>query len=131
MAQGCRHDMLALRLRGWQDHRMIARASLALALLAIAAPAQANICNQFANSAWRMAYQRDLGVGPGRAMAEIDDSESAGNSPRIIAVYRAMLREIFANPRLTPEAAAYRSRTAPCGWPGASPMGATGASVPR
>lgn len=108
---------------------MIKRAALSLALLAFAAPAQAGICDQFANSAWRMAYQRDLGTGPGRAMAEIDASERAGNAPRIIAVYRAMLREIWANPRLTPQAAAYRSRTAPCGWPGASPVG--GAGVPR
>lgn len=100
---------------------MIARASLVLALLAIAAPAQANICNQIANSAWRMAYQRDLGMGPEQTRREIDASAAAGNSSRIITVYRAMMRDIWANPSLTPEAAAYRSRTAPCGWPGATP----------
>jgi hypothetical protein len=101
---------------------MTRRAPLALALaLAFAAPAHANICHQFADSAWRMAYQRSVGMGPEQTQAEIEASARAGNSPRIITVYRAMQREIWANPQLSPEAARYRSLSAPCGWPGTSP----------
>lgn len=107
---------------------MIRIAPLAAAILMVVAPLPASaqaICQGFAKMAMEFAERRVLGQGPqGNLDAIAFLVQQLGENSPAVRVARAMHRDIWNNPRITPEMAWRMSWNAPCGWPGASPGGA-------
>lgn len=109
---------------------MITRSALALAILAIAAPAHAGICEMIAQRAYQAAERRDRGLDQAPLRAEIADARRL-NRPAFQRVFEAMLRDIPNDYSMSPREAYVISLQGPCGWPGASPRGGAADQVMR